>query len=179
MKIALCIGHNEEKQGAIGSEGISEWDFNRAFVGELLEEIDNSTHSFKVFHRLPFESYTKQMTKLHSELNDWDTELAISFHFNGSIDASVNGHEVLCCSPNGATYANKLNDLFNNYLDNNNRGVKRREIDDRGGQFLCKGHYPCIMAEPFFGKYQYRYVKGGIRREALVQAYIDFFNNLI
>jgi len=177
MKIALCIGHNEEKRGAVGSESISEWSFNNEFVNDLLKELKDSEHEFKAFTRLPLDGYTKQMDKLHSDLDKWGTHLAVSFHFNAS-EMDANGHEVLYYSPTGLKYASLLNSHFNNFLDNRDRGCKKKNVSERGGQFLCRGNYICILPEPFFAKYQYRYIRDGIRREALIQAYVEFFKDI-
>jgi len=90
----------------------------------------------------------------------------------------VNGHEVLYCSEDGGKIATKLNDEFNKWLPNSNRGTKQIDRNDRGGGFCCNGKSLAIIAEPFFNSRQSMYIVGGEYRNALKLAYKNFFNAL-
>ncbi len=179
-KIPLVIGHRQGSQGAYGNEGISEYIFNRYLIADILEEIDLDRHDVRVFERRNEGSgYTERMKDLHKRIDRFGADYSISFHFNSASNQSVDGHEVLYCSKKGKALAKKLNAKFNEYLDNNDRGIKKRTKGQRGGGFLCRGKSVCILAEPFFASHQYEYIQeSGVERENLISAYADFINEL-
>jgi len=162
MRIALIVGHNEKYQGAVGDLGLSEWQFNNQLVDDILAMNYSDQIVLKKFLREPIKSYSKQMKILHKQLKEWGTDVAISFHFNASIDAAANGHLVLYCK--GSKKGKKLAKLFDNNFDlllnNKDRNIEARTKRQRGGLFLCKGKYPCILLEPFFAYYQSLYERG-------------------
>tara|TARA_R110000772_G_scaffold5454_8_gene19551 strand:- start:9214 stop:9840 length:627 start_codon:yes stop_codon:yes gene_type:complete len=178
-KVALVIGHDESKRGAYGNLGISEWKFNRELVyDELANGITNV--EYQIFLRNPTtKGYTNQMIELHKEIDAWGANYAIEFHFNGSSNEDVNGHEILYYSANGKAMAEKLDKAFDKYLNNNDRNLKQiNTAKENGYQFLYRGNSTCIIAEPFFGEHQDLYGKDGEMRMFLVQAYVEFINGL-
>jgi len=178
MKIALIVGHRKNSQGAVGSKGISEYKFNKKLIEEIqLDLVDD--HDIKVFYRRDdLSGYTERMKDLHKRIDAWGAKVSVSFHFNAAGNKSVDGHEVLYCSGSGKKLSKKLNDNFTQYLDNNNRGIKKKTKHDRGGGFLCRGKSVCILSEPFFGSHQHLYAKNGSERANLVSAYVEFLNDL-
>lgn len=180
MKIAFVVGHSATKKGAYGNTGLSEFDFYSKFVPELVERLKSEKleHSYQVFYRGTSGGYTENMKDLHRRIDQWGADLSISFHFNAASNELVNGHEILYCSDKGYEYAVQLDELFDAYLDNNDRNTKKRTMSDRGGGFLCRGKSVCILIEPFFASHQNRYVRNGDMREPLKQALIDFITGL-
>ena len=179
-KIAICIGHQINNQGAYGSEGIGEWQFNSDLVDEFLPALKARGHNtFEVFMRDPnISGYGNQMKELHSRIDSWGAEISVELHFNAASNEDINGHEVLYCSEKGKTVAKELNDLFSHYLKSKDRGIKKVSMEDRGGGFCCRGHSVAIISEPFFGAHQHRFLPGGDLRENLKRAYIEFFDGL-
>ena len=178
-KVALVIGHDGHKQGAYGKLGISEWEFNRELVyDELIPHLDSDY--VQMFLRDPaINGYTNQMVDLHKRIDAWGASYSIEFHFNGSSNESVNGHEILYCSSNGEAIAKKLDVLFDKYLDNNDRNIKKIDMGDNGGGFVCRGASTCILAEPFFGEHQDHFKHGSDMRKNLVKSYVEFVLSLV
>ena len=129
-------------------------------------------------YRGNYGGYTEKMKDLHRRIDNWGADLSISFHFNAASNELVNGHEILYCSDKGYEYAVQLDELFDAYLDNNDRGVKKRSKHDRGGGFLCRGKSVCILIVPFFASYQGRFTEHGDMRTPLKQALVDFITGL-
>jgi N-acetylmuramoyl-L-alanine amidase len=177
MRIALCVGHNPVGQGAVGSVGISEFEFNKEFLADLIPYLP-PTHDYQIFTRKPFGNYNLEQTDLAKQIKEWGgCDLAIEFHFNASTNVSVNGHEILYLSDAGKTLAEKLDKKFDKYLDNNDRNIKRRN-SGKGYGFLKRGTYPSLIVEPFFSGFQENFIEGGKLRQPLIAAYKEFFSEL-
>lgn len=181
MKIALVIGHRKGSQGAYGNCGISEWKFNNKLVKEILAHplVKGCDNEFEVFYRTDGGSgYTSRMKELHSRIDKWGARVSLSFHFNAASNPKVNGHEVLYHSSHGEYYAELLNNQFNYFLHNKDRGTKYVSKGQRGGGFLARGKSYCILAEPFFSSNQCEYNVSGKYRENLVLAYATFLSEI-
>ncbi len=182
MKWAFVIGHSSLKKGAYGNMGISEFDFYRDFVFELMKRLDNEKiagQKYQTFYREDkLSGYSERMIELHDRIDTWGADISISFHFNAAGKEYINGHEILYCSNAGHNLAVDLDELFDAYLKNNDRNIKKRSKHDRGGGFLCRGKSVCILVEPFFAAHQNRYVCGGDMREPLKNAFVDFIASL-
>ena len=181
-KIALVIGHDIDVQGAYGSEGISEFQFNDELLAELSFDDMLPDHcEYGVFYRnAEISSYTKQMIDLHDGIDKWGADLSIEFHFNSFSSDKAQGHEVLYCSTKGKMYANNLNIILDKYLPTSNRGIKKVQLnpgnfpDDRGAGFCCRGKSAAIIIEPFFGAHQHKFKADGSLREPLKNAIKEF-----
>jgi hypothetical protein len=177
MKVALVVGHSVVKQGA-SHERVTEFDFNDQLMVSMYESLPKH-HTFATFYRSSnIKGYTHQMIDLHKRLEKWGCDLAIEFHLNDFHNPDVDGHEVLAVSYQGKLYADKLNDKFNKYLPNKNRGVKLLESHDNGYGFLVRGEYPCIISEPFFISSIGTYLHGEKDRHKLIKSYIEFLEEL-
>jgi len=174
-KVALCIGHQEDNQGARGSEGIGEWEYNKILIDSLMSEIDKIDNlEVQVFMRdKTIKGYTRQMRELHSRLDKWGSDISIEFHFNAHSNPKVTGHEVLYCSAGGKEIAELMNSKFNE-IGNKNRGLKKVTQEDRGGGFCCLGKSKAIIIEPFFAVEQYKYYHGGSGYPLLKKAILKF-----
>lgn len=185
MRVALVIGHDAIKQGAYGSEGISEWNFNDVLVNGLIFRGLPKKNKYKRFYRdADIKGYSNQMIDLHRRIDAWGADLSIEFHFNSFSNKNVRGHEVLYCSIGGGIFATKLNMSLDKYLPTSNRGIKQVRMkpypipDDRGAGFCCRGKSKAIIIEPFFGSNQYRFVYNGDLRDDLLNAIREFFENI-
>ncbi len=177
--IAIVIGHDADRQGAYGSEGISEWKFNDDLISEMVfDRMLPRKHKYFVFYRsADMDSYTSKMIDLHQRMDSIGIDISIELHFNATGDSSVNGNEALFCSSAGREIAKKLDDAFD-ILDNRERGIKKVARNERGGGFCCRGKSLAIISEPFFASEQYRFVRGGDQREKLKEAYQTFFESI-
>lgn len=182
MKLALVVGHRSSKKGAYGNMGISEYGFYTSFVNELVNRLNHEAfgHEYMVFYRKDDGGggYSERMKDLHTRIDTWGAKVSISFHFNAAGDEAINGHEILYCSSKGHDLAVELDELFDAYLDNRDRNIKKRTKNQRGGGFLCRGKSTCILIEPFFSAWQNRFIEGGDMREPLKNALVDFISSL-
>jgi len=180
VKVAVVVGHRSKRQGAIGSAGISEWLYNKKLAKEIKEYFkDSELVELKIFYRdnMPG-GYSKRMERLHMRIDEWGADYSISLHFNASANKRVDGHEVLYCSSFGELVARELNSSFNRHLANRDRGIKKVTKKDRGGGFVCRGKSVCVLAEPFFGAHQGKYMPGSSGYKALKGAYMEFIKTL-
>ena len=180
-KIALLVGHRKGSQGAFGNAGISEWNFNRELVKEVVKAAENLDAELKIFYRKDEGSgYTERIKEVHREIDAWGADITISFHFNAALNANANGHEVLHCasSQKSGEYAEIMNNIFNRNLNNRDRGVKPKTMEDRGGGFLCRGKSHCILIEPFFAYYQNEYMPGTEGRKSLINSIVEFIKTV-
>jgi len=176
-RIALCIGHNNKAQGAVGEAGISEYRFNDDFLQELITELPY--HDYRIFERPAISSYSEQQNIMHAEIAKWgNCDIAVEFHFNAAENDEVHGHEVLFVSSGGQHLAKLLDEEYDRYLDSNDRGVKQLTSGSNGYGFLRRGSYMSILVEPFFAAFQNRFIVDGDQREQLKRAYIEFFKKV-
>lgn len=177
-KIALVVGHDQMDKGAFGNMGLGEYDYNVELLTDLQGDLP-SNNEYNFFFRDAMESsYTKQMEKLHDDIDRWGAEISIEFHFNSFSDKKVNGHEVLYCSESGKKLAMILDEVLDKNLGNSDRGIKQVVKSDRGGGFCCNGKSKAIIIEPFFGANQNRFVHGGDMYIPYKKALIEFFKRV-
>lgn len=175
-KVAIVVGHRDKARGAWGNAGLSEFGFN-SLVAEALEDgfADHDKVEVKVFFRDNLRGgYGEKMKRLHKRIDEWGADYSLSLHFNAAGKEDVTGHEVLYCSKSGKKIAKKLDELFDKYLKNRDRKIKRVAFNQRGGGFLCRGKSVCVLAEPFFAAHQNLYMLGGSGWFALIGAYSAF-----
>lgn len=150
MRIAVVIGHNESKKGALSKFfGLREYDFYSKVVPLL-----NNVTVFK--HSSYISGYMTRIKNTAKKINKSKFDLVIELHFNSFFDSSANGCETLCYfkSIKGKKYAS----LFSNTVHNltgiklRNGGVKSlANKKDRGFASVYYTTAPTILIEPFFG----------------------------
>ncbi len=178
VKVALVVGHRSEAQGAWGSAGVSEWQYNKKIAADIAREFIPNV-ALKIFYRdnMP-DGYGEKMKRLHSRIDAWGADYSLSLHFNAAGRSDINGHEVLYCSNRGKLIAKMLDESFAKHLVNKERGIKKVKRKQRGGGFLCRGKSVCILAEPFFAAHQKLFMPGMDGYIALKRAYIEFLEKL-
>jgi len=179
-KVALVVGHRSKAQGAWGSAGLSEWEYNRQmakYVNRLIMDHPIPGVEVKIFYRddLPG-GYGEKMKRLHKRIDEWGADYSISMHFNAAGKEEVNGHEVLYCSKRGKRVAKMMDEILAKFLENKERGIKRVRRKDRGGGFLCQGRSVCILVEPFFAAHQHKYIISQEGWNHLANAYYELIN---
>lgn len=171
MKVAICIGHNHESRGAVGTEGVAEYTYYK----ELAPKISCHGVDCKVFEEVPLiKSYSMRMRELHGRIDEWGADVSIALHFNAEATGKADGHEVLYCSRGGERVAQIVNSKLSDHLGNRDRGIKKRSKGQRGGGFLCQGSSMCVIIEPYFSVEQEFFMKGNegynMLKEALEEA---------
>jgi len=184
-RVALVVGHDKRKKGVRLKGGYYEWDYNSKLVNEIFDILQKTPlkDSVAIFYRNPdIIGYSNKMRELHYNIeHTLQPHLAIEFHINGSNKRGVNGHEVLYYykSKAGKELATNLNNIFNKLLQNRDRGIKQKTKTDRGGGFLHRGSYPCLITEPFFAQNINRYDIGTQGYQNLLGAYLEFIIDFI
>lgn len=153
-KLALIVGHNEKKQGAVRSDsGETEWQFNSR-VADLAVEYARKNYpnlDVRVFFRVPGLGYRKEIERVYDETDRWGANLTNELHFNSHADKSARGTEVLT---SGTASSFKFAEITQRRLlaafGTRDRGVKTRKVG-RGAESLISGKAPAILSEPFFG----------------------------
>jgi len=182
-KIALTPGHNPLSQGAKRGS-MTEFRFAREFIPELMQRAKGIQGiELKAFERRYFGRYNygKEMRQLHKQIDDWGAHIDIEMHYNAASSASAKGHEVLHYknSTGGKIVAIAMDRAFDKHLFNRDRNRKPVGHGERGSYGLSVGKSKSILTEPFFKKELPDFLEGGKYREALFDAYIEFFRQIV
>ena len=146
MKIGIGIGHELKSKGASNTvHKISEYDFNDALAKLIKPKLELSGFDVELIYRL------NGYTKLPSDINKANPDIYISLHCN-AFNSVASGCEMLFAkgSKNGERLAKICQKFVVEALGNNDRGVKVKVKDDRGGHELFGTKMPAIIVEPFF-----------------------------
>jgi len=179
-KVALVVGHQEDRQGAYGDMGIGEWEYNTDLINKIMGTPSNGQVCAVFQRNKKITSYTEQMIDLHQRIDAWGAKISIEFHFNSFDNPDVEGHEVLYCSisVDAEKEAKALNACLDAHLPTSNRGAKSVTLNKRGGGFCCRGLSYALIIEPYFAVNQHDFVKGGKYRESLVTAINEYIANV-
>lgn len=172
VTFSLVVGHKENSPGACNDKhGICEFEFNKYIVLAVSKELEY------IPHRVHFrESYSA----LPSQINAVDPKFIISFHCN-AYNGSASGTEVLYyrTSRKGKEIAGILNKELVKALELNDRGIKPKSAEDRGGYLLKSTIAPCVICEPFFIDNDSDLERAQERRDDLVNAYVEGIHKVI
>ncbi len=148
MRICLVIGHSVESPGAINKRyGVNEFEFNQA----LAHEIESNFVKYNVEDEIVVVYRETSYKNLPYEINEYHPDMIVSLHCN-AYDEKTSGCETLYYekSQKGKELAETMQSLLVSYIGNDNRGIKSRNEEQRGGHLLKNTHAPCIIVEPFF-----------------------------
>jgi len=175
-KIAITVGHSFKSGGAVGSAGLSEWNFNNQLALDVYMQLDNPT-LYRVFYRDELR-YIPAMNKLHKEIDEWGAKIDIEMHFNASRNKDAEGSEVLYRSQRGKIVAQIIqNKIVQNLVGTVNRGVKQR-LTGRGSYGLKIGKSISVIVEPFFAEEQRFFDYKSENYKNLVSAYVEAIQEL-
>ncbi len=95
--------------------------------------------------------YRRTYQALPSDINELNPDFIISLHCN-AFNQEASGCEMLYYhrSAKGKMMAAILQNDIRSVLNNNDRGIKAKSAEDRGGFLLKYTNAPCVIAEPFF-----------------------------
>ena len=162
-KCALVIGHKKSSPGASNEMGLTEFAFNEKLAMEIEDEVKDV-----VTQRI----YRRTYNTLPSDINEFNPDFIISLHCN-AFNKTASGTEVLYYhrSTKGKLMAEILNEKLLEALGLNNRGIKPKSAEDRGGYLLKSTLAPCVIAEPFFIDNNSDLKVVIDKRDALIKAY--------
>ncbi len=168
MKIAIVVGHNASRQGAVSVDGTSEFAFN----SELAECIrDHDPAGVRVFFRKRKGGYSAEIDRVYAEVDAWGADVSVELHFNGSSSPNAHGCLTLSSGTSGSlSLAHEVHTLCQAVMERKDRGIEIRTRHQRGGRSLWQGRAPAIMAEPFFGSNAEDWRRANARMEYLAEA---------
>lgn len=158
--VAISVGHRKGAQG-VAVDGISEWSYNLPVAHELQKRLLARGIESVVVER-PNRSVWRGTGESRERLNPYLRQIrkvsktqalcAVELHLNGAESPWARGREVLSSGSKGSLeLAEALRDAMNRTLpENQDRGIKIRSINERGGPFLHFPAMPCVIVEPWF-----------------------------
>ncbi len=169
-KCALVIGHKKSSPGASNEMGLTEFAFNEKLAMEIEDEVNDV-----VTQRI----YRRTYNTLPSDINEFNPDFIISLHCN-AFNKTASGTEVLYYhrSIKGKLMAEILNEKLLEALELNNRGIKPKSAEDRGGYLLKSTLAPCVIAEPFFIDNNSDLKVVIDKRDALIKAYASSIESI-
>ncbi|WP_282076295.1 N-acetylmuramoyl-L-alanine amidase [Epibacterium ulvae] len=153
MKLAIVVGHNARRQGAIRPD-TGEYEFT--WNSGLAEMIEEEARLFpqiqvKTFFRKDCGNYRREIGSVYHEVDTWGADASTELHFNSHTSRKATGTEVLSSgSKSSLRHAKALQERMIDALGLRDRGVKIR-ASGRGSESLISGRAPATLIEPFFG----------------------------
>lgn len=148
MRVAVVIGHQQQSPGAKNKNyETNEFKFNQA----LAHDIENNFFEYNDKDEVVVIYRESNYANLPKEINALYPDLIISLHCN-AFDTFVNGCEMLYYykSEKSKEVARIFQNRLITVMDNQDRGIKAKSAEDRGGYLLRYTHAPAIICEPFF-----------------------------
>ncbi len=168
MKIAIVVGHNARRQGAVSVDGTSEFEFNSQ-LAEIIK--DHDPDDVGIFHRISGGGYSREIDRVYAAVDRSGARCSIELHFNGSSDPRASGVLTLSSGSSGSLIlAAGVQDKCLAVMETRDRGVEVRTRHQRGGRSLWQGKAPAIMAEPFFGSNAEDWRRANDRLDYLAEA---------
>lgn len=145
MKIALVVGHSEDKKGAYNSTlDIHEYDLNNQEAISVSDKLNNQGIECVLIYRTTYKD-------LPDDINKHNPDAILSFHHN-SHSPTATGTETLYYE--GSVKGKKLAEMIHkqtvDVLGYKDRGIKSKDDEDRGGYLLEYTKAPCLILEPCF-----------------------------
>lgn len=169
MKLAIVVGHTAVSGGAVRvTDNVREWDWNR-HLAKLIEAHDPL--NVKTFLRVSGGGYTREVKRVYAEVDAWGATASIELHFNSVGTPSAHGTETLSSgTPQSWKLAAAVNTAMVKALGFRNRGLIKRERNERGGLSLWLGSAPAILIEPYFGSNPKECAIADRRKDELAEA---------
>jgi len=143
MKVALVVGHTEDKKGA-KNKGLClyEYDINNKLAKDIKNKLGDKV---EIVYRL------NGYKNLPADINKVRPIFIISLHSN-AFNTKARGSETLYYhkSKIGKKIAQIFQEEVVRSLGLRDRGIKSKTSEDRGGYVLKYTNAPCIIMEPYF-----------------------------
>jgi len=144
-KVILVAGHKRSSKGAYNKEmDIWEYDLN-------IKEVMMTYELLELRGFEPIIIYRDTYAKLPKDINVHYGDIILLFHHN-SYNTKVGGTETLYYhkSEKGKKLASILHKKIVKKLNFEDRGIKGKGVEDRGGYALKYTNAPCVLLEPCF-----------------------------
>lgn len=150
MKLALVVGHQKSSQGAVNTDGTTEFAFNDDLAISIKDfwddrYLEKTGDTIEIMYR------ETNYSNLPGEINARKPDFVVELHCN-AFNTEANGCETLYYHT--STKGKEISRYFQSYilksLGNKDRGIKPKTASDRGGYILRYTNAPCIITEPFF-----------------------------
>ncbi len=149
IKIAIVVGHSDKSRGASNPvSGMSEYPFNHKVAKDIASALNNdNSHNIEGVVVLRKTS----LRALPDAVNATGAVLCVSLHCN-AFNRTASGCETLYyhSSKQGKAFAGIVQAELMELMNTNDRGIKPKSSEDRGGYMLRETNMPCVIAEPFF-----------------------------
>jgi N-acetylmuramoyl-L-alanine amidase len=178
VRLAIVVGHNRIAQGAnaVAPLSQSEFVFNNKVAREMEESASHYNITAQIFNREPSSSYKEEIREAYAKVAAWNPDCAIELHFNSAASPSASRSEVFCRkgSLDAAALSEQILEEIVGLLQLHDGGVKRIDVEDRGGQSVyALPNIPTALVEPFFGSNRSDCLKvAGVGEEALALCYL-------
>lgn len=172
-KVALVVGHSQGSKGAVNEKsGVSEFEYNDKIADQIEYLLRGTDISCEIVFR-------EKLIDLPEKINALEPDFIVSLHCN-AYDTKVSGTEVLHyhSSETGKAMAEVLQEHLLFALGLNNRGVKPKHSEDRGGFLLRYTKAPCVIAEPFFIDNDEDFDVAQLRSHRLAEAYVSAIKDI-
>lgn len=160
-KLALIVGHNEERKGAHSPHlEMSEYPYWSKWAQDFVAAHDPEELGWeaKVFYRASSQGYGSQIRGVYAAVDAWGADATIELHFNAAADPDAYGCEMLSSGSRlSMALASRLQNLTLDYCYDGeirtraNRGVKVLRKGERGFMSVNTSKAPSVLIEPFFG----------------------------
>lgn len=144
-KIAIIVGHGGGDPGALGWNGMSEFNYNCLVAEEVSKSIKNK--EVKLFYR-----GIGGILDVSLKVNSWQPDFSIELHCN-AFNGKAKGCEALYVNNDSESLAKKFSkdfaDKFHRVL-RGNCGSNKLYKDGRGYGNLKNFNHRAILLEPFF-----------------------------
>lgn len=153
MKLAIVVGHNASKQGAVRKDtGETEFSWNGRLAQHIADMATQYGIEVATFRRVVGGGLKAELARVYRMTDDWGAEAVIELHFNGAESDEATGSEILSSGTTlSLRLAGAIQREFVNLLGLRDRGVKTVRGKDRGSASLISGKAPAVLGEPFFG----------------------------
>lgn len=154
IRLAVVVGHNENRPGAYAPHpiGKSEFVFNSE-VARLMVRLANVDDDIevKVFYRKPMSEYWLEIDEVYRRVNAWDPDVALELHFNWLNKA---GRVEMVHYPKSVKSRTLASSLLRSFTGLMKVGMDKAKLlprgkRDRGGRSLWACKCPIVLTEPF------------------------------
>lgn len=156
MRVAVVVGHSKANQGAINTDGVQEWTWNRVLALQLEQLLTDAGYTSRIFYR------TRGVRRVAAATNNWRADLVLSLHFNSIGRPGPSGCVALHwpSSSAGRAWAIRLGEAARQAIGNKRHGDHgtcargQARAWNRNRTLLYILHdtkAPTVILEPFFG----------------------------
>lgn len=144
IKCALIVGHSKKSQGSSNeAQGITEYMYNEDLAVRIKDYVSGLV-DIDIVYRDTYKG-------LPDKVNALNPDFVVSLHCN-AFNKEASGTETLYyhSSKKGKEIAKLFQNRLVLSLELNNRGIKPKHSEDKGGYLLKYVKAPCVILEPFF-----------------------------